>query len=53
MEFTTNVNLVISNARNKAEQLKREKVKHNNTRKNLEKRLAKLSGGRTKRKRNY
>ena len=48
IEFTSNVNLVVSNAMNKDEQQKREKKRSNNTLSNMQKRLAKLSGGKKK-----
>ena len=49
IEFTANVNALVANTGYKAEQRKREKNRSNNTLHNMQKRLAKLSGGRKKR----
>ena len=49
LEFTSNVNVLVSNIGYKAEQQKREKKRSNNTLRNMQKRLAKLAGGRKKR----
>jgi ABC-type transporter Mla subunit MlaD len=54
IEFTANVNLLVSNVGHRAEQEKRAKNRSKNTLHNMQKRLAKLSGGkRTTRKRKY
>jgi hypothetical protein len=49
IEFSANVNALVTNVGYRAEQQKREKKGSNNTLRNMQKRLAKLSGGRKKR----